>query len=128
MSPNAAGHLIADEFDGEVYFVELGSLTDPDHVASAIATSLGLGQDSGDGSLQVVDLVRSRKLLIILDSCEHTTTNGSLVYWPLERLAYFNAIRPRSCGGFRCVEKIKIGKSRISLVGLPGLEPGTRPL
>jgi hypothetical protein len=26
------------------------------------------------------------------------------------------------------VEKIEMGKSLISLVGLPGLEPGTRPL
>jgi predicted ATPase len=42
-----------------------------DHVAGAVATSLGLVLKSKDPGLELVDLVRSRKLLIILDSCEH---------------------------------------------------------
>ena len=67
----AAGHAIAEEFDGDVYFVDLGSLTDPDHVVRAIGTSLGLVLKSNAASVELIDLVRSRKLLIILDSCEH---------------------------------------------------------
>jgi predicted ATPase len=49
----------------------LESLIDPRHVAGAVAASLGLELKSRDSDLELVDLVRSRKLLIILDSCEH---------------------------------------------------------
>src|SRR5712672_2144906 len=67
----AVGRAVAEEFGGKVHFVDLESLTDPRHVAGAVATSLGLALKSKDASLELVDLVRSRKLLIILDSCEH---------------------------------------------------------
>jgi predicted ATPase/DNA-binding winged helix-turn-helix (wHTH) protein len=67
----AVGHAAAEEFGGEVYFVDLEGLTDPRNVAGAVATSLGLALKSKDASLELVDLVHSRKLLIILDSCEH---------------------------------------------------------
>jgi DNA-binding winged helix-turn-helix (wHTH) protein len=67
----AVGRAAAEEFGGEVYLVDLESLTDPRHVAEAVATSLGLPLKSKDPGLELVDLVRSRKLLLILDSCEH---------------------------------------------------------
>ena len=67
----AVGRAVAEEFGGKVYFVDLESLTDPRHVAGAVGTSLGLALKSNDPGLELVDLVRSRKLLIILDSCEH---------------------------------------------------------
>src|SRR5258705_9864889 len=67
----AVGRAAAEEFGGEVYFVDLEGLTDPRHVAGAVATSLGVALKSKDASLDLVNLVRSRKLLIILDSCEH---------------------------------------------------------
>src|ERR1700716_1101788 len=67
----AVGRAVAEGFGGKVHFVDLESLTDPRHVAGAVATSLGLALKTKDASLELVDLVRSRKLLIILDSCEH---------------------------------------------------------
>src|ERR1700738_1119011 len=67
----AVGRAAAEEFGGEVYFVELESLTDPRHVAGAVATSLGLALKSKDPGLELVDLVRSQKFLLILDNCEH---------------------------------------------------------
>src|ERR1700693_2639508 len=67
----AVGRAMAEEFGGKVHFVDLESLTDPRHVTGAVATSLGLALKSEDPDLELVDLVRSRKLLIILDSCEH---------------------------------------------------------
>src|SRR6478672_4630714 len=67
----AVGRAAAEEFGGNVHFVDLESLTDPRHVARAVATSLGVALKSKDPGLELVDLVRSRKLLIILDSCEH---------------------------------------------------------
>jgi predicted ATPase len=47
----AVGHAIAEEFGGEVYFVDLGSLADPDLVVRAIGTSLGLVLKSNEASL-----------------------------------------------------------------------------
>ena len=45
----------------------------------AVATSLGLALKSKDPGLELVDLVRSRKLLIILDSCEHVIETVALL-------------------------------------------------
>jgi predicted ATPase/DNA-binding winged helix-turn-helix (wHTH) protein len=67
----AVGHAVAEEFGGEVYFVDLASLTDPDLVVRAIGTSLGLVLKSNEAGLELVDFIRSRKLFIILDNCEH---------------------------------------------------------
>jgi predicted ATPase/DNA-binding winged helix-turn-helix (wHTH) protein len=67
----AVGRAVAEEFGGKVHSVDLGSLTDPHHVVAAVATSLGLALKSKDPGLELIDLVRSRKALIILDSCEH---------------------------------------------------------
>src|ERR1700738_1800536 len=67
----AVGRAVVEEFGGEGYFVDLESLSDPQHVAGAVATSLGLAPKSKDPGLELIDLVGSRKLLIILDSCEH---------------------------------------------------------
>jgi DNA-binding winged helix-turn-helix (wHTH) protein/energy-coupling factor transporter ATP-binding protein EcfA2 len=67
----AVGHAAAEKFSGQIHFVDLGSLTDPHHVVGAVATSLGLALKSKDPGPELIDLVRSRKLLIILDSCEH---------------------------------------------------------
>ncbi|SDN12712.1 winged helix-turn-helix domain-containing protein [Afipia sp. GAS231] len=75
----AVGRAVAEEFDGKVHFVDLESLADPRHVAGAIATSLGLALKSKDPGLELVDLVRSQKLLIILDSCEHVIEAVALV-------------------------------------------------
>jgi predicted ATPase/DNA-binding winged helix-turn-helix (wHTH) protein len=75
----AVGRAVAEEFDGKVHFVDLESLTDPRHVAGAVATSLGLALKSKDPSLELVDLVRSQKLLIILDSSEHVIEAVALV-------------------------------------------------
>src|SRR5467141_4504315 len=75
----AVGRAVAEEFGGKVHFVDLESLTDPRHVAGAVATSLGLALKSKDPGLELVDLVRSRKLLIILDSCEHVIEGAALL-------------------------------------------------
>ena len=75
----AVGRAVAEDFDGNVHLVDLESLTDPRDVAGAIATSLGLALKSKDPGLELVDLVPSRKLLIILDSCEHVIEAAALV-------------------------------------------------
>jgi predicted ATPase/DNA-binding winged helix-turn-helix (wHTH) protein len=75
----AVGRAVAEAFGGKVHFVDLGSLTDPRHVTSAVAASLGVALKSNDPGLELVDLVRSRKLLLILDSCEHVIDAAALL-------------------------------------------------
>jgi predicted ATPase/DNA-binding winged helix-turn-helix (wHTH) protein len=67
----AAGYAMAGEFNGGIHFVDLGSLSDPHHVPAAVGTSLGLALKAKDTTSELLDVVRSKKLLIILDSCEH---------------------------------------------------------
>jgi non-specific serine/threonine protein kinase len=55
-----------------VSFVDLASLRDPDLVLNAVATALGLPEDSGRAPLDVLlDALRPRQLLLIVDNCEH---------------------------------------------------------
>ncbi len=67
----AVGRALAEEFGAKVCFVDLETLANPRHVTMAVAASLGLALKSNNPDVELVDLVRSRKLLIILDSCEH---------------------------------------------------------
>src|ERR1700760_2205555 len=50
----AVARAVADEFGGKVHFVDLESLTDPRHVAGAVATSLGFALRSKDPGLELV--------------------------------------------------------------------------
>jgi predicted ATPase len=75
----AVGRAVAEDFAGKAHFVDLDSLTDPRHVAEAVAKSLGLVLKSKDPAAELVDLVRSQKLLIILDSCEHVIETVALL-------------------------------------------------
>jgi predicted ATPase/DNA-binding winged helix-turn-helix (wHTH) protein len=81
----AVGRAAVEEFAGKVYFVDLESLLDPRHVVEAVATSFGLALKSKDPSLELVDFVRSQKLLLILDSCEHVIEAVALVAEQLYR-------------------------------------------
>ncbi len=81
----AVGHAVSEDFGGDVYFADLESLTDPHLVAGAVAASLGLALKSRSTGLELLDLVRSRKLLIILDSCEHVVEAVALLAEQLYR-------------------------------------------
>jgi predicted ATPase/class 3 adenylate cyclase len=66
----AAGML--DDFPDGIWFVELAPLADPRLVAQAVATVLGVKEESGRSmSESLVRHCADRKLLLILDNCEH---------------------------------------------------------
>jgi predicted ATPase len=64
--------LLADYPDG-VWLVELASLSDPQRVPHALAGVLGVKTEGHGRSLReaLQDHVRGRRLLLILDNCEH---------------------------------------------------------
>jgi predicted ATPase/class 3 adenylate cyclase len=65
----------ADAMDGYpdgVWFVELASLRDDALVAQAVAAVVGVKEDAGRPVIEALaKFVRDRRLLVILDNCEH---------------------------------------------------------
>jgi predicted ATPase/class 3 adenylate cyclase len=61
-----------DKFADGVWFIELAPLTDPAYISTTLATTLGLREVEDIPILHIViDYLRSKELLIILDNCEH---------------------------------------------------------
>ena len=67
----AAGHHLMEGFAGVVVFVDLGMLSDPDLVATAVASLLGLSVRSDDATPNLIAYLRDKRMLLILDTCEH---------------------------------------------------------
>jgi predicted ATPase/DNA-binding CsgD family transcriptional regulator len=63
---------VQNSFSGGIYFVELASLNDPALVPRAVATALDLRERAGQSIAEVlVESLRSRKVLLVIDNCEH---------------------------------------------------------
>jgi predicted ATPase/DNA-binding winged helix-turn-helix (wHTH) protein len=67
----AVGHDLVDAFAGAVLFVDLGMLNDPKLVGTAIASMLGLTVQSDDATPNLIAYLRDKRILLILDTCEH---------------------------------------------------------
>ncbi|MGE0714641.1 MAG: winged helix-turn-helix domain-containing protein, partial [Alphaproteobacteria bacterium] len=74
----AAGALIGHYPDG-VWFVDLARVTDPGHVASAIAAELGVPVVSDVALPGLVAHLAGRRTLLLLDSCEHVVDAAAAV-------------------------------------------------
>jgi predicted ATPase/DNA-binding winged helix-turn-helix (wHTH) protein len=67
----SVGHAAISDFDGAVTFVDLGSIVDPHLVANTVASTLRLGIQGSDPAASLIAGLASRKLLLLLDNCEH---------------------------------------------------------
>lgn len=65
------GHQVSEAFLGAVLFVDLGMLSDPKLVATALASMLGLTVHSEDALPSLLAYLRDKKILLIVDTCEH---------------------------------------------------------
>ncbi len=71
LSLQAAADLLDGEGDG-VWLVELAALADPALVPQAVADVLGVKEQSGKAiQASLVEWLRPKRLLLILDNCEH---------------------------------------------------------
>ena len=62
----------AAEFADGVWYVDLAPITDPDVVPVTAARALGLPDQPGQQTMDVLlRLIRDRRMLILLDNCEH---------------------------------------------------------
>jgi predicted ATPase len=63
---------IAIEFADGVWYVDLASINNPEVVPLAVARALGLPDQPGQQPMDVLlRFIRSRRMLILLDNCEH---------------------------------------------------------
>jgi predicted ATPase/DNA-binding winged helix-turn-helix (wHTH) protein len=67
----AVGHSLLASFGGEVHFFDLGAISEPHILPSAIASELGLLAHASDPTPSLVSFLRGKRMLLILDSCEH---------------------------------------------------------
>lgn len=67
----AASELVGGFEDG-AWLVELASLADPSLVQGAVATTLGVREQPGNPPTETLsDYLRTKKMLLVLDNCEH---------------------------------------------------------
>ncbi|HLA08739.1 MAG TPA: tetratricopeptide repeat protein [Anaerolineales bacterium] len=64
---------LLDQFPDGVWFIELAPLTNPDLISQTILSALGVGEQEAEGKTAtlLIDHVRNKKLLLVLDNCEH---------------------------------------------------------
>jgi predicted ATPase/DNA-binding winged helix-turn-helix (wHTH) protein len=67
----AVGHSMLAYFSGSVFFVDLSTIKDDEQVIGAIASAIGLDPQPVDPKQALLNFLRARRALIILDSCEH---------------------------------------------------------
>jgi predicted ATPase/DNA-binding winged helix-turn-helix (wHTH) protein len=67
----SVGHRALADFSCAAFFVDLSTVHDQEHLIGAIASVVGLGPRMADPKEALLNFLRPRKVLIILDSCEH---------------------------------------------------------
>ena len=68
----SVGHGALADFSGAAFFVDLSTVSDKEHLVGAIASAVGLDDPQLVDSKEVLlNFLRPRRVLIILDGCEH---------------------------------------------------------
>jgi len=65
------GAAVQREFPQGVWLVELAGVQDPELVAHTVAHTLGLADQSGTPAELLADYVGGKRLLLVMDNCEH---------------------------------------------------------
>ena len=67
----AVAHHLEAAFAGSVLFVDLGMLSNAKLTATAVASMVGLSVQSDDAIPSLIAYLRDKRILIVLDTCEH---------------------------------------------------------
>jgi predicted ATPase/DNA-binding winged helix-turn-helix (wHTH) protein len=81
----AVAHDMGTAFDGQVLFIDLSALDDASLVPPAIATSLGMSVQTTNVVPALIDRLRERPTLVVLDCCEHLIGGAAAVAEELVR-------------------------------------------
>jgi predicted ATPase/DNA-binding SARP family transcriptional activator len=102
-----------------VVFVALAELQDPDLVAAAVAAALGVSAPDRPTLAALVDHLKPRRLLLVLDNCEHLLPAAPLVTQLLD-----TAPGLRVLATSRAPLRLS-GEQEYGLAGLPVPDPTT---
>jgi predicted ATPase/DNA-binding winged helix-turn-helix (wHTH) protein len=67
----SVAHALLDQFGNAVYFVDLGAVTDANLLANTVAAVLGVFGQTQDPLPGLLAFLSGRRLLLVLDNCEH---------------------------------------------------------
>ncbi|HTA94296.1 MAG TPA: winged helix-turn-helix domain-containing protein [Polyangiaceae bacterium] len=70
-------HTLLDHFEGAVYFIELGSMTDPTLVVATVASTLGIPVHTKETLLNMQAFLQDKRVLLVLDNCEHVANEAA---------------------------------------------------
>lgn len=119
----AAAEEAAGAFDGGAWFIDLAAITDPGRVATRIAAELRVRATEDDDALGLVCArLGDRRLLLVLDNCEHVVSEAAAA---ADRLL-------RACAGVVLLatsrEALRVeGEALHHATVLPYPPPGARP-
>lgn len=83
----AAADALSATFQDGAVFVDLAAVTAPSLVPGALAAALGLAVRAEDPSVALDAVLRDRRLLIVLDNCEHVAGAAAMLAERVLRLA-----------------------------------------
>jgi predicted ATPase/DNA-binding winged helix-turn-helix (wHTH) protein len=72
-------HLLAEEFEGAVYFFDLGALNDPRLVLGEVASTFGIMVRSDDPTPSLIAFLQQKRMLLVFDSCEHVIATVAIL-------------------------------------------------
>jgi predicted ATPase len=75
----ATAHSLLGEFLGAVCFVELGPVGSPQFLAVKIMSAFGLPVQAQDPVPELIEHLRRKRVLLVLDGCEHLITEAAMV-------------------------------------------------
>jgi predicted ATPase/DNA-binding winged helix-turn-helix (wHTH) protein len=75
----AVGHRMLSVFDGIVYFLDVGSISEGHLIPSVLASMLGLLVQSDNPIPNILAFLNDKRILIILDCCEHVIEHLALL-------------------------------------------------
>lgn len=67
----AIAHALHEHFDGAVAFIDFATVAKPALVEATLASSLGVVTQTDDALPALVEHLTSRRMLLVLDNCEH---------------------------------------------------------
>jgi predicted ATPase/DNA-binding winged helix-turn-helix (wHTH) protein len=66
-----SAHELLDAFDEAVFFVDFAALADDSLVSIVVSSAVGTTSSSVDPLSELVEALKDRRLLLVLDNCEH---------------------------------------------------------
>jgi non-specific serine/threonine protein kinase len=123
----AVGHDVAEHVADGVFWVDLAPLSDPALVPSALATSLGLTRTADEPlEARLVQHLRSRQTLLLLDNCEHLAAAVAGLLARLLTTCPTLQVLATSRAPLRIHGEVDLSVSPLPLPGTSDQEPAAR--